>query len=154
MPLRIDASDLLAALDSHDPELQFFIDLETGEIVPAPWGIYTSRDPEYAELEAMSEDVTRYRLIDPVPSREGWQWMQNFAESVTDDQARERLLDAIGGSGAFGRFKRVLSSYPDLRAAWFRFQEDRLREYAREWLAAENIDAELTELPSGWQGTD
>ncbi|HEX8832309.1 MAG TPA: UPF0158 family protein [Longimicrobium sp.] len=145
MPLRIDASDLLNALDSHDPELQFFLDLQTGEVIPAPWGAFTSSEPEYAELEAMSEDETRYRLIEPVPSRQGWGWMEDFAEDVTDAVARTRLLDAIEGSGAFGRFKRVLSSYPDLREAWFRFQEERLREYAREWLAGENIDAELTE---------
>lgn len=144
MPLRIAASDLLNALDSHGPELQFFLDLQTGEVIPAPWGAFTSSDPEYAELEAMSEDETRYRVIEPVPSRRGWEWMEDFAEGVADPGARTRLLDAIAGSGAFGRFKRVLLSFPQLRDAWFRFQEERLREYAREWLADEDIDAELT----------
>lgn len=149
MPLRIDVGDFLYALDSHDPETEHYLDLQTGEIITATWGVFSEEDPEYADLEAVREDATRYRLIDPVPSREGWRWMRDFAEGVSDARVQERLLDAIHGSGAFGRFKRVLPSYPDVREAWFRFQEERLLEYAREWLAGESVEAELTELPTG-----
>jgi hypothetical protein len=145
--IRIDAGDLLFAMDSHDAEVENYLDLETGEIIPAPWGALTDDEPLYAELDAIRDDATRYRLIDPVPSRRGWGWMSDYAETVANPRARERLLDAIEGSGAFGRFKRVLSSYEDLRQGWFRFQEERLLEYAREWLEDEDIDAELTHLP-------
>jgi len=148
MPIRIDASEFLYALDSHDPETEHYLDLQTGEIVTATWGAFLSDEPEYAELEAVRDDQERYRLIEPVPSREGWRWMQDFAEGVSDARVQERLLDAIHGSGAFGRFKRVLSSYPEVRAAWFRFHEEQLLEYAREWLHNESIEAELTELPT------
>jgi hypothetical protein len=37
----------------------------------------------------------------------------------------------------------VLSFHPELREAWFRFRDERLLEYAREWLAGENVEAEL-----------
>ncbi|HEX2094157.1 MAG TPA: UPF0158 family protein [Longimicrobiaceae bacterium] len=109
MPLRIDASEFLYALDSHDPETEHYLDLQTGEIIPATWGAFMSDEPEYAELEAVRDDEERYRLIDPVPSREGWRRMRDFVESITDAHVQERLLDAIHGSGAFGRFKQVIS---------------------------------------------
>ncbi len=147
MPLRIDASEFLYALDSHDPETEYYLDLQTGEVIPAAWGAFTSDDPEYAELEAVRDDEKRYRFIDPVPSREGWHWMRDFAENVSDTHIQERLLDAIHGSGAFGRFKRGLSFYPEVREAWSRFHEEHLLEYAREWLREESIEAELTESP-------
>jgi hypothetical protein len=146
MPIRIDAGDFLFAIDSHNLELENYLDLRSGAIIPVT--DYVPDDPEYAEFEEHREDPTLYRLIDPVPSRQGWEWMEEFAEDVTDSRARDELLRAIEGSGAFGRFKRTLHAYPDLREAWFRYQEERLLEYAREWLAGERIDAELTELPA------
>ena len=146
MPIRIDAGALLLALESHLPELENYLDLRTGEIIPVT--DYVPDDAEYAQFEENRDDTTLYRLIDPVPSRQGWLWMQDFAEDVADPRAREALLRSIEGSGAFGRFKRTLHAYPDLRDAWFRFQEERLMEYAREWLADEGIDAELTALPA------
>lgn len=146
MPIRIDAGDFLLALESHVSELENYLDLRTGEIIPVT--DYVPDDPEYAKFLENRDDATLYRCIDPVPSRQGWLWMEDFAEDVADPRAREALLRSIEGSGAFGRFKHTLHAYTDLRDAWFRFQEERLLEYAREWLADERIDAELTALPA------
>lgn len=146
MTIRIDARDFLLALDSHAAELENYLDLRNGKIIPVT--DYVPDDPEYAEFEEQRDDGTLYRRIDPVPSRRGWLWMEDFAEDVADSRAREALLGSIEGSGAFGRFRQTLLAYPGLRDAWFRFQEERLLEYAREWLAKEGIDAELTELPA------
>ncbi len=96
-------------------------------------------------MEAVAEGEERYRWIEPISSRDGWRFMRDFADDVADPQIRERLLDAIHGSGAFGRFKRALAYHPGLRDAWFRFRDERLLECAREWLASENIDAELVD---------
>jgi hypothetical protein len=146
--IRIDEGDLCFALDSHMEGVENYLDVETGQIIPAPWGALMQGEPEYDELDAMRDDPKRYRLIDPVPSRQGWMWMRDYAETVVNPRARERLLDAIEGSGAFGRFKRILESFPDLREGWFRFHEEQLLEYAREWLADESIEAELTAHPA------
>lgn len=146
MPIHIDAGDFLLALDSHAPELENYLDLRTGGIIPVT--DYVPDDPEYAEFEEHRDDGTLYRRIEPVPSRRGWDWMEDFAEDVAEPRAREALLRSIRGSGAFGRFRDTLHAYPDLRDAWFRFEEERLLEYAREWLADEGIDAELTALPA------
>jgi hypothetical protein len=148
MTLRIDAGEFLFALESHDAETEYYLDLQTGEIIHAAWGAFAHNEPQYAEFESVRDDEVRYRLIGSVPSREGWRWMRDFAESVSDARVQERLLDAIHGSGAFGRFKRVLSFHPEVREAWFRFHEERLLVYAREWLHGESIEAELTELPT------
>jgi hypothetical protein len=34
-------------------------------------------------------------------------------------------------------------SFPEVREAWFRYEEERLREYAEGWLMSEEIEAEL-----------
>jgi hypothetical protein len=145
MPLRIDTGDLLFAIESNNHELDHYLDLQTGEIVMVNLDAFSPEDEEYAEMEAVADDDERYRLIEPVSSRDGWLIMRDFAEDVPDTQVRERLLDAIHGSGAFSRFKRVLSFHPELRESWFRFRDERLLERAREWLARENVEAELVD---------
>ncbi|MBV9772944.1 MAG: hypothetical protein JO040_03300 [Gemmatimonadetes bacterium] len=147
MSIRIDAEDLLIALEIHDPETDHYLDLQTGEVILAAWSAFDRDEPEYAGFEAMREDP-RYRLVEPVTSGEEWRWMRDFAEDSDDPRLKERLLDAIHGSGAFGRFKRVLSSTPEARDAWFRFREERLLEHARDWLRYEGIEAELADLPA------
>lgn len=141
MPLRIDTGDLLFAIESNNDELDHYLDLQTGEIVMV-MSEAISGEPE---MEDIADDEERYRHIEPISSRDGWCFMRDFAEDVADEEIRGRLLHAIQGSGAFGRFKHVLSFHPDLRESWFRFRDEQLLECAREWLAAENIEAELIE---------
>lgn len=154
MAIRIIADELTFALDSHEPMMQNYLDLQTGEVVPLiDEMIHGESNDEITQ--AIEDDPGRFRRIDPVPSWQGWQWMEEFAENVADSGLRDRLLDAITGKGAFGRFGALLRYHEDHRQAWFRFQNQRLMDYARIWLRDEGIEAELVERvtePSG--GTD
>lgn len=143
MPLRIDTDELLFAIDTNNDGIDHYLDVQTGEIILVNLDDFSEDDPEYAEMKAVADDDERYRYIEPISSRDGWSFMLDFSDHVADSNVRERLLDAIHGSGAFGRFKRVLSYHPELREAWFRFRDERIMERASEWLARENIDAEL-----------
>jgi len=148
MTLRIDAGDLLLAMDSSDLDFDNYLDLQTGDVIPDLDGGFGPGDPEYEQLQGIrDDDVTRFRRIERVESRQGWLWMEEFADGVADPRIRERLLGAIEGRGAFGRFKRALLDHPELREEWFRFEEARMLEHAREWLHGEGIEAELVGLP-------
>jgi hypothetical protein len=86
-------------------------------------------------------DPERYLLIPNEGSREAWEDMRDFAETVTIEAIRERLLDAIDGRGAFSRFRRVLERHDDLRARWYAYSAETRIGRAREWLAAEGYEA-------------
>jgi predicted nucleotidyltransferase len=86
--------------------------------------------------------------------------MEDFAARVSDPRARELLERAIAGRGAFRRFKDTLLEFEELRAAWFRFHDARMRRRAIRWLrdreliapevaerAIDDDDPELPELP-------
>src|SRR5207302_11230480 len=73
-------------------------------------------------------------------------------------RAADLLSRAIEGRGAFRRFKDTLFECPELREAWFRFHDVRLRRRAIEWLqdaslvddaAADAALAELEDPPVG-----
>jgi hypothetical protein len=66
--------------------------------------------------------------------------MQDFIATIEDDQLHNRLLNAIQGRGAFGRFKAVLGQHLADEQRWYAFQESRLRERMLAWLAEEGIE--------------
>lgn len=154
--LRIDVGDLTLAMSDHSSE--WMLDMETGQVLMAEW----VRDPDMHEdmglvLDEAGDDdddlgdfdlleSDRFRRVDPVPSHEGFRWMERFAASQDDVRVRDRLLGALDRPKPFRRFKDALMDFPEARDAWFRYEEARLREEAEAWLQSEDIDAELVDV--------
>ena len=88
-----------------------------------------------AKLRALELD----RLL-PLPDRyeiHEWSIMRDFA-SVQTDEARDALLDAVHGSGAFRLFKRELDRL-GLRSVWFTYRQGRFERVATEWLEGHGL---------------
>lgn len=66
--------------------------------------------------------------------------MCRFADSVDEEDIRERLDVALQGKGAFRRFRDVIFPYPDLKEKWFAVRQEALLKEALEWL--EGLDIE------------
>jgi hypothetical protein len=128
---KVALGELAAALEDHAYEHSWWLDPQTGDVVL--WS-------EYFEEEDEPDAETRgLRPIDPIPSREAYQDMQDFIERVRDPQARDLLERAIAGRGAFRRFKDTLFEFPELRESWFRFHDARLERRAIRWLLDEGL---------------
>lgn len=127
----IDLDELAQALEDHSHDHTWWLDPETGEVVL--WS-------DYFEDQGAADPETRgLRPIDPTPSYEGYEEMQDFIERVRDPRARDLLERAIGGRGAFRRFKDTLLDFPELREVWFRFHDARLQRRAIRWLLDEGL---------------
>lgn len=125
-----------------------YIDRETGEVlIGSPDEqlkiIPNQEDENYEEVE--SEFNLRYLQIPQEGSRDSYQDMVDFIESVADERLRDMLRVAIQGRGAFGRFKDVLrrSEFESECNRWFAFSKE--CEYCRvlEWLVAEGFSVEV-----------
>ena len=149
MILQNDISLITETMKSRDGEgIYGYIDRETGEVLigcqDAPLEILLNEEDEnYEELEA--EFDLRYLPIPQEGSRDSYQDMVDFIETVADERLRDLLEVAIQGRGAFGRFKDVLRrlEYQSERDRWFAFSEK--CEYGRvvEWLIAEGFNVEV-----------
>lgn len=149
MILQNDISLITETMKSRDGEgIYGYIDRETGEVLigcqDAPLEILLNEEDEnYEELEA--EFDLRYLPIPQEGSRDSYQDMVGFIETVADERLRDLLEVAIQGRGAFGRFKDVLRrlEYESERDRWFAFSEK--CEYGRvvEWLIAEGFNVEV-----------
>jgi hypothetical protein len=102
-------------------------------------------DWQKAEIEIakniQNNNTDRYVNIPEKPTYESYNMMVDFVEKVEDELLREKLNIALDGKGAFRRFKRVLSGYPDYEKKWFTFKDKKIEEEIIEWLASIGIKA-------------
>ena len=139
--LHIDLDELCSAMEDSSYEHEYYLDLETGEI------LFISEymdDEESGRLRNnIEEGSDRYERIPRAESHEGYEDMEDLIATVKDEHLVELLEVAINGRGAFRRFKDVLLRYPEERERWFQFKDERMQERALEWL--EDIDVSLAQ---------
>lgn len=133
--IAIDLTELATALEDHSG-LEWYLDTETGDVLPMPDDADDDLLPVPRE-ELVDSD--RFRFIEPLESGLGWEEMHDFAGRVGDRRLRELLEVALAGKGAFGRFKAVLSDHPEERARWYAEHDQHMAEQARAWLDREGI---------------
>lgn len=85
----------------------------------------TDREQLMDAARVESATANRYRMLPKQDSRDGYQDMQEYIESLENDHLRELLEVAIQGSGAFGGFKDVPYRYPEAQENWFKFRVER-----------------------------
>lgn len=126
--LRVDLDELCSAMEDSSYEHEYYLDLETGEI------LFLSEYGDDKETEKLRDRIDdkpeRYERIPKVESYEGYRDMEDFIATVEDEHLAELLEVAINGKGAFRRFKDVLLHYPEERERWFRFRDERMQEKA------------------------
>lgn len=144
MPMRdklslgaVDLSELGAMVDSRDFGAAY-LDPATGEIYPAFDGQVLGADGEPVDLE----DVD-WLAVGGRSSREAWLDMEDFAQAVADPAVSARLGGALGGRGAFRRFKDAIYDAPEqIGRSWNRFRDLRSQMRAIAWLIDEDLVTE------------
>ena len=138
--MQIDWPALHSAFQMNMPEVRCFLDLTNGRVLKLPPG-----DPS---LPAVLSEPQTNLPIGPIPSREQYQWLDEFIKSIEDVDIRDRMEAAINGKGAFRRFKDILLTLPDERRRWFEYRDKMMQMYTAEFLRQSNIVA-TNEAPWG-----
>lgn len=157
--LNVDLDELVDAMSNSDQfESGYWLDLETGEIhvlsaESDDWG--DDDDDEHDEEEENGDDwlaqerrlrqlieetTGRFVQVEGFETRDSWQIMRDFIDEVPDPRLQQKLIQAIGGKGAFRRFKDILHHYPEAQEKWYAFEQEREREMARQWLEDQGVE--------------
>lgn len=145
--LAVDTAELAAAMEDHSYEFDWYLDTETGKVLMLPGdaaldpGAWPEEEIERYE-RLMEEDPERFQPTPQIPSHQGYDWMSSFTETVEDELIRQVLRVALDGQGAFGRFRRTLTGYPEERERWFRYHHERIEAEMRLWLESLGIEPE------------
>ena len=150
----VKLSELVEAVDWVSEDQQPLIDLESGHVVFVDsylTGLLEEGDEEaLAELPDWQQEgleIARAVLADTgrrfmaVPDRfdfHEYRQMERFIGTVEDTGAAEALRRAIKGRGAFGRFKDAAARL-DLLERWFRYRDDALRDFVRDWAEVKGL---------------
>jgi hypothetical protein len=154
--LKVDLAELVSEMEMGDNlELSGYLDTETGEIISMPDNVMHAVEDGKEDAEALSDweqelvetaesilgdEKDRFLLIPRRESREGYELMTAFTETVTGQELREKLAIALDGKGAFRRFRNVLNQHPDELDRWYVFKDESMREEAVQWLLEHGIE--------------
>jgi len=160
--LAVNIAEIAELMDTTFDETECYLDLQTGktELIPAELLGMDDEEDELSSLPDWEKDslavvkeieaeTGRYVPIPEPDSREAYDDMVRFADTVTDPELRKSLDIALDGRGAFRRFRNVLDNHDSEQQRWFAFKERAMSERAREWLA--EIGIEPVEAPGDQQ---
>jgi len=137
----VNADELIVALESTDGEVDWYLDLSTGAVVPVV-GDLLDEDPSMAE--ALESEPDRFFPIDPISSHEAFSIMEAFVAGLPQGAPTDRLTAALGQRRPFRHFKDALLEWPHIREQWFRFHNARMRQVAEDWITGNELSVRLS----------
>lgn len=129
--LPVDLEELASLLEGDPLCGGGRIDLRSGQCWP--------QSMECDEDDGDEDDEDRWLHVAHEGSREGYRDMELFIATMEDPAITDRLEIAITGTGAFRRFKDLLSRWPQELQRYYQLSNERQRGRARAWLAAEGF---------------
>jgi hypothetical protein len=145
-PLSLDLDQLADVLEGDPTSGGGRIDLHTGEVWPQAvfdYGIETG------EEEEEEDDDDRWLWVFNEGSHAGYRDMERFVAGIEDNEIAAPLARALDGRGAFRRFRKQLTRWPDLHDSWNAYSAERHRGRARAWLATAGYTAVTAARDSG-----
>ena len=166
--LRINLTDLESAFENSVAECDWFLDLESGDVIMLTYEMATTYSTLIEEAEEsgidfaqaleqsdladwMKEAVAQADRVEQGfgstvigvesdDSSAAFQDMEDFAGSVTNQRVRQQLYAALQGNRPFRRFRDAIAAYPRDEERWFAFRDEQLRKRMRDWLEQEGIE--------------
>ncbi len=127
--------------DNLDGGMKCFYNKRTGEIkLLLDFDNWDGADEELWEEEIKEIDEHWGDLIEfeKMPSREAFQLLVDFAESVDNSGLQDRLFNALNRSKPFRNFKWQIDNSGEYRQRWFEFKDLRYIEWVKEQLDDHN----------------
>ena len=138
----VNAEDLIMALEASEGEVAWYLDITNGAVVPL-FSDLVDDDRELAD--AIENQPDRFLLIKSIGSPDAFRIMEAFVATLPAGEPTMRLDSALAQRHPFRQFKDALFAWPDIRERWFRFHHACMCEIAENWLAVNEIAAQLTD---------
>jgi hypothetical protein len=106
---------------------------ETLEHYPDPDNLYF--EPEFWQetIDKIESDRSNYQRFEKMGSHQGFQIMEDFANSITDMNFRTRLFEQLSQHKPFSKFKWAIDN-SEHREDWFDFKQQAYINWVREQL--------------------
>lgn len=137
--MKIKLQQVIDAIEEADDNWTGFYDSQTGDTVWLGDPIFDDDYEETEELIETSEDRF-YRFPTKFDINE-YSIMEDFVDDLPAGSARNALVNAVRGRGAFRRFKDTLYNY-GIEQQWYDYQEDAYKRIAIRWCQGKGLEYE------------
>jgi len=135
--MKVNLSDILEAFELNDKYTEYFLDLETGEVVFINDMMMTSEEKEQITDRLDEHGFLRLPTSFDI---DNYDIMSEFVSGLPDPP-RSKLEEDISGRGTFGRFKNGLRAL-GIEDVWYDYQNTAYRKKAIEWCEEHDLEWE------------
>ena len=135
--MRVKLSDILEAFELNDRYSEYFLDLETNEVVQV--NDMMMMESEKEEIYDRLDEHGFYRLPSSFDLRD-YDIMEDFIAGMPEG-VQGRMYSAIKGKGAFRRFKDMIIDM-GIDQMWYEFHDDAYKRKAAQWCEENGIEYE------------
>ena len=139
--MAIRLSEIVEALELLSDDMEYVYDVVDQNILLVWDGMVDGDYNPQLYKEIMEDWDERYLFLPGRHEMNEYGMMEDFIESVTSDRKREILFNAIGGRGAFRRFKDTIRDL-NLDDDWHRYRDHCLENIAKRWCEKNEIEYE------------
>lgn len=133
--MKVKLTDIIDAIEMTNESSEYFLDMETGEIV---WIDDWAMDQEEAEEISERLDEHGFCRLPTENDIHEYSIMEEFVDTLSGS-AYNRLSRAIRGRGAFRRFKDDIIEM-GIEQDWYDFLSAAYKHIAIEWCEENNIE--------------
>lgn len=135
--MKLSNKQLGEVVDELQHEMRCLIHKETGKIEI----LFGHDSLLYMDLETFEADQNRikepekYIEIEKMPSHIAFKVMEQFVDTISDENIQRKLIDALNRRKPFSNFKYEIRAYEKIRENWFDYLKIEYIKYIKEFLA-------------------
>ena len=137
--MKIKLEQVIEAIETADDAFTYLYDTQTGKTILSPDSIMFGEWDEALEELIENAPIGRFLRFPTKYDIHEYSIMEDFVYSLPSGAARQELVSAICGRGAFRRFKNGIR-YHRLEQQWYDYQAQAYREIAIRWCQDEGIE--------------
>ena len=130
--MKVRLEEVIEALDSVSPEMEFYYGTKTEEILMIFDGMVNGDDNKELIEEIENSWIEDYIPLPDQYKINEYSMMEDFVYEQTTGKIQDQLERAMQGRGAFRRFKDKLYDL-DLEEKWYTYRDKVYEKIARDW---------------------
>lgn len=143
--MELTEEQIKSIAEDLDCGMAVYVNKETQEIksiIDTDDYLYTEDELLDDDKKEIEENYDKYIEFNKMDSREAYQVMEEFVNTVDDEELRKKLELGLSLSKPFRNFKDIIDCEGEYREKWFAFKSSKYIEYVKEQLAFYNNDIE------------
>jgi len=135
--MEFSEEEIKSIAEDLDIGMKVYVNIDTNEIktiIDLDQHYDTDTEVWEEDINEIEENLDKYFQFERMDSRESFQVMEDFVETVKDEELRKKLELGLSLSKPFRNFKDIIDDEVEYREKWFAFKSAKYIEFVKEQL--------------------